>query len=221
MAEYATLTIVAFISLLAGILIGRVLLKRFFQKHKKKAEQEADLILKEAKLSGENIKKDKILEAKEKFLKLRADFEEEATRKKNQIISNENRLKQREQKISQQAESVNRKESDIESLREKLTTQTELATKKREEMERIQSQQVAILEQVANLTADDAREQLIETLKDEAQTKASSLIKEIIEEAKLSATKAAKKWSLKLCSGPQPSMPLKIVFRYSISKVTT
>ncbi len=193
MAENATLAIVALVSLLVGILIGRSLLKRLFQKQKRRIEQESDLILKEAKLLADSIKKDKILEAKEKFLQLKADFEEEATRKKNQIVSNENRLKQREQNISKQAEGVGQKEREIDALREKLATQTELANKKREEMERVQKQQVDILEQVANLTADEAREQLIETLKDEAQTKASSLIKEILEEAKLSATKEAKK----------------------------
>ncbi|WP_425482034.1 ribonuclease Y [Fulvivirga lutimaris] len=156
-------------------------------------ENKAKLIIKEAEISAENIKKDKILEAKEKFLKLKAEFEEEASKKKNLIITNENKIKQREQHISKELEKLNRKQAEVDDLKEKLSLQIEVVDKKKVELDKFNQQKVQILEKIANLTADEAREQLIETLKDEAQSKASSQIKDIIEEAKLTATKEAKK----------------------------
>ena len=176
-----------------GAGVGRLLLIRSIQQRKTKSEEQAQLIIKEANMTAESLKKDKILEAKEKLLKLKTDFEEEVTRKKNQIISNENKLKQREQHLSRQMEKVDRKDQEIESVRENLSTQMELVKKKREEMDKVKEQQVNILEKISNLSADEATEQLIETLRDEAKSKASSYIKDIVEEAKLSATKEAKK----------------------------
>lgn len=106
---------------------------------------------------------------------------------------NENKLKQREQNLSKELEQFKRKEHETQKLQENLNAQLEVIGKRKEDLEKIKEQQVNILEKAANLTADEAREQLIETLKDEAETKASSLIKDIMEEAKLSATKEAKK----------------------------
>ena len=82
------------VGLVIGFLIERLLLKRSISKRVKAADEKKKLIIKEAELTAENIKKDRILEAKEKYLKLKTEFEEEATRRKNQIISNENKLKQ-------------------------------------------------------------------------------------------------------------------------------
>ena len=100
---------------------------------------------------------------------------------------------QREKNLFQQMEQMKRKDRDMEGLREDLTAQLQLVKKKKEEMEKVKDQQVEILERISNLSADEAKEQLVETLKDEAQTKASSMIKDIVEEAKLSAAKEAKK----------------------------
>ncbi len=185
--------ITAVVALIVGIVIGRILLKNAFKQEENKAKEKSSLLIKEAEISAENIKKNKILEAKEKFLKLKAEFEEEANRKKNQIISNEGKLKQREQNFSKQIEKIKRREAELESSTENLNAQMEIISKRKEELEKVKNQQVVILEKIANLTADEAKEQLLETLKDEAQTKASSHIKEIMEEARLSATKEAKK----------------------------
>jgi len=185
--------IIGVVALGAGILIGRSMIAKGNAKKEKELEEKADRIIKEAEIAAENIKKDKILEAKEKFLKLKSEFEEEASRKKNQIITNENKLKQKEQHLSKEFESVKRKEAEIEDLRENLTAQLEVVNKKKVELDKFNQQKVTILEKISNLTADEAREQLIESLKDEAETKASSYIKDILEEAKLSATKDAKK----------------------------
>jgi len=177
----------------AGIIIGRILLKKVFSSEEEKAREQAAIILKEAELKAESIKKDKIIEAKEHFLKLKTEYDEEANRKKNQIIGNENRLRQREQSLSKQFEQNKRKEDELDSLKENLTAQVEIVNKRKAELEKIKQDQVVLLEKVANLSADDARNQLVETLKDEAQTKASIYIKDIMEEAKMTATKQAKK----------------------------
>ena len=185
------------IAVLAGIALGwlvdRFLLKRSIQKKIEAAKEKQALIIKEAELSAENIKKDRILEAKEKYLKLKAEFEEEANRKKNQIIANENKLKQRESNLSKQFEQNKRTEAELESMKENLNAQLEIVKKRKEEFEKLKSQQVATLEKMASLTADEAKEQLVEALKDEARTDASAHIKQIVEEANLTATKEAKK----------------------------
>ncbi len=193
MVSITLLVIIAIVALLAGVFIGRVLLKKAMQSVTKKAREDAELIIKEAELQAESLKKDKILEAKEKFLRLKAEFEDEANKKKNLIISNEQKIKQREQNLSKQMEQLQRKEDELDSLKENLTAQLEIVNKRKTDLEKTKLEQVTALEKIANLSAEEAREQLVEALKEEAQSKASSFIKEILEEAKLTATKEAKK----------------------------
>ncbi|RLC25955.1 MAG: ribonuclease Y [Deltaproteobacteria bacterium] len=188
---YILLSII--ISLAAGIFIGRILLKKLQKKEDEDAENKADLILKEARLQGEAVKNDKILEAKENILKLNSEFETESNRKKNQLISNESKIKQREQNLSKQIEQSKRREDELESMKENISAQMEIINKRKIEFERIKLDQINALEKISNLSIDEASEQLIKALEDEAKTKASSHIKEIIEEAKLTATKEAKK----------------------------
>ncbi|RED92821.1 ribonuclease Y [Marinoscillum furvescens] len=176
-----------------GFGVDRFLLSKSVNKKIKEAEEEKKLILKEAEVTAESIKKDKILEAKEKFLKLKSEFEEESNRKKNQIISNENKLKQRESNLSKQIEQNKRAEAELESMKENLQAQMEIVKRRKEEFEKLKNQQITILEKVSNLTADEAKAQLVETLKDEARTDASAHIKTIMEEANMTATKEAKK----------------------------
>jgi ribonuclease Y len=200
MPDVVVVSIAALLSLGIGIVIGRILLRKVFKKEEVEAQDRAKLIIKEAELTAENIKKDRILEAKEKFLKLKAEFEEEANKKKQILITNENKLKQREQSLIQKEQNIakmleqnKRREAELDSMKENLTEQLDITSKKREEAEKLRSSQVAKLEKIANLTADEARDQLVEALKDEAQTRASSYIKNIVEEARLTATKEAKK----------------------------
>jgi ribonucrease Y len=183
----------ALVALILGVIIGRFLLMKVFKKNEEDAKEKAKLILKEAEIQAESIKKDRILEAKEKFLKLKSEFEEEANKKKNIIIQNENKLKQRESTLSKQLEQNQRKEAELESMKENLTAQLEIVSKRKEEAEKARLSQVARLEKIANLTGDEARSQLIEAMKEEAKSKASSYIKDIVDEAKLTATKEAKK----------------------------
>ena len=181
------------LSLVIGISAGVISYKRKTSKNFQTNQEKAKLILREAEIQGENIKKDRILEAKEKFLKMKQEFEEEANRRKNQIISNEQKIKQREAQLSKELEQIKRKESDLEEDKKDLAVQMEHVKKRKEELDRFNQQKVQILENISKLTADQAKEQMIESLKEEAQTKASSYIKDIMEQAKISATKEAKK----------------------------
>ncbi len=180
-------------ALLLGLALGTFLFKRKSSRRQKELDAKTKLIIKEAEIAAENIKKDKLLEAKEKILKMKSEFEEEANRKKNQIITNEQKIKQREQQISRELEQVKRKEADLAETQQNLAHQLELVKKRKEELDRFNQQKVEILENISKLTAEEAREQLVASLKDEAQTKASSFIKDIMEQAKLSATKEARK----------------------------
>ncbi|MDF9800357.1 ribonuclease Y [Catalinimonas alkaloidigena] len=198
---------VAIGSLGAGIFIGKGLSNKSnldqerklqsreeaVKEKEQKLKEEADFIVREAKINAENIKKEKIYEAKEKYLKLKSDFEEESNRKKNILVTNENKLKQREQHLREQMEKVKTQEAELRTKEEMLESQQELVKKKQSELDKIKQQQVTILEKAASLTAEEAKHQLMESLEAEARTQASAHIKNIIEEAKLSATKEAKK----------------------------
>lgn len=190
-------TIIIVIAVVAGVaiglLIGRALQGKNASKKVKEAEEQSKLILKEAEVTAESIKKDKIHEAKENLFKMRSEFEEESARKKNILLTNEQKLKQKESNLNKQFEQVKRKEDEIDSLKETLANQMEIARQRKDEFEKMQKQQVAILEKAANLPAEEAKTQLMEALKDEARTSASAHIKEIVEEAKMTATKEAKK----------------------------
>jgi ribonuclease Y len=193
MTDLLYIIVTGAVSLVLGMVLGRIVFARINKVEEAKAKDAATLILKEAKVNAEEIKRNKILEAKERFLKLKSEFEEESNRKKNQIISNENKLKQREQNLSKQFEQAKRKEAEADQLKDKLEIQLENINKKKQEIDKFNEQKVNILEKISNLTADEAREQLIETLTNEARTKASAQIKDIVEDAKLTATKQAKK----------------------------
>lgn len=187
------IVIAAIVGVVIGLLIGRSMQGKNASKKVKEAEEQSKLILKEAEVTAESIKKDKIHEAKENLLKMRSEFEEEAARKKNIIITNEQKLKQKEANLNKQFEQAKRKEDELNSLKETLNNQMEIARQRKDEFEKMQKQQVAILEKAANLPAEEAKAQLMEALKDEARTSASAHIKEIVEEAKMTATKEAKK----------------------------
>ena len=182
---------------LGGLGIGTVVAGFFLKgKQAKQEEETKDRIksmLREAELTAETIKKDRILEAKEKYLKLRSEFEEETNNKKNLIISNENKVKQLQQQVAKEQENVKRREAELDSKSENLTAQLQSVQVKKVELERVTNQRIADLEKIASLSREEAREELVSMLTEEAQTKASSMMKDILDEAKLTATKQAKK----------------------------
>ena len=183
----------ALVSVILGFLVGNLIHKRRMSRRKEEIDEKSNLILKEAEIAAENLKKDKILEAKEKILRMRSEFEEEANRKKNQIITNEQKIKQREGTLSKEIENLKRKEGELDDIKTDLSAQLEHVKKRKEELDKFNQQKIQMLENLSKLTADEAREQLVASLKDEAHTKASSFIKDIMEQAKLTATKEAKK----------------------------
>jgi len=192
--EIIVIASIAFtLTVILSLLIGNFLYKRRLKRNVIEAEEKSKMIVKEAELQAENIKKDRIIETKEKLMKMKQEFEEEANRKKNLIIANEQKVKQREAQLNKELEQVKRKEADIDEERQSLAQQHELVKKRKEELDKFNAQKVAVLEGISKLTADQARDQLVESMKEEAQTKASSYIKDIMEQAKLSATKEAKK----------------------------
>ena len=193
MTDLVYILVTGLVALIAGIIIGKIIFAKANKAEEQKAKESASLILKEAKLNAEEVKKEKIFEAKEKFIKLKSEFDEEMNRKKNQIISNENKLKQRDQSLSKQLEQNRRKDTENEALTEKLNIQLDIVNGKKEELDKFNDQKVSILEKISNLSAEEAKDQIVETLQDEARTRASAQIKDIVEEAKLSATKQAKK----------------------------
>lgn len=193
MGDTITLALVAIGAIAIGFFLGRLWMQKLNRKAVQELEEKGKLIIKEAEITAESIKKDKILEAKEKYLKLKSDFEEESNRKKNLIITNENKLKQKEAHLNKIQEKTQRKEAELDSMKENLEAQLEIIKDKKQDLESKVEQKIKALEKVAQLSADEAREQLIETLKDEAESKASALVKDIIDEAKLSGAKEAKK----------------------------
>lgn len=183
----------AAVSAAVGAAIMYFAIKKANKKMEDDAKQRAAEIIKNAEISAENIKKDRILEAKEKYLKLKSEFEDDSNKKKQIILQNEQKIKQREQQLNQMTEQNKRRENELENLRKNLEQQTEVATKRREEAEKMHRSQVEQLERIANLTAEQAKQQLIEAIQADAQTQASAFIKNTIDEAKLTATKEAKK----------------------------
>ena len=159
----------------------------------KMAENKGNTIINEAKKEAEQIKKEKLLQAKEKFLELKSEHEKIINNKNNEITKAENRIKDKENTLSQKLGETNKKEKELEQQKETLTQQKESLQKRQEDLAKSHKKQVEQLEAISKLSAEEAKEQLVEALKDEAKTKALSLIQETIEEAKLTANQEAKK----------------------------
>lgn len=167
--------------------------------HKKAAE-----IVKEAENEAEVIKKEKILQAKEKFLQLKEKHEEVIAEKNSRIAESENRLKQKENSLNQRRDEFKSKFKEFEIskqklnvVRENLSKQLEIVDKKNEELDKLNRQHIEKLENISGLSAEEAKAELIKSLKAEAKTEAMAYINDIIEEAKLTANKEAKKIIIK------------------------
>jgi ribonuclease Y len=186
-------TIAAVVALIIGILLGKVIFAKNTQHKIQEAELQAQKIVSEAQLTAENLKKDRLLEAKEKFLQLKSEHEKEVLQRNQKIADSENRIKQKEQALGQKTEGLQKQMQENEAIKENLNRQMELVAIKRTELEKHQEEHIRRLEKVAALTAEEARHQLIESLKEEARSQALAHIQEIIEDAKLKANKEAKK----------------------------
>jgi ribonuclease Y len=185
--------IIGIAALLFGALLGKLLFAKNTKNQVVEAEQQAKKIIADGQLQAENLKKEKLLEAKEKFVQLKAEHDKEVLQRNQKIIEGESRIKQKEQSINQKDQNLEKQIKDNEAIKETLNRQIEVVNTKRTELEKHQEEHIRRLEKVAGLSAEDAKAQLIESLKQEAQTKAIAIQQEIIEDAKLKANKEARK----------------------------
>ena len=192
------MSIISFvIGITAGFLGGGALAYFLWNKalHSKKSK-----IIAEAQAEGEVIKKDKILQAKEKFLQIKSDHEKYIQEKSADVNERESQLKQKDNQLNQRREELNKKQKEfdtskreVEVIKENLTVQLQRVEHKSEEIEKLHRQHLEKLEQISGLSAEEAKAQLVESLQEEAKSQAVSYINEIMEEAKLTANKEAKK----------------------------
>lgn len=178
------------IGILIGAALGIALAYTLLKNQLTKAGREA---LKKAEEDGELLKKEKILQAKEKFLQLKSDYEKTVNERNQQLSSAENRIKQKESTLSQKMEDLNRKTTENAALKDNLTKQLQAAAQKQKELDEQTNIQKARLESIAELTSEQAKEQLIELMRDEAKADAMVMIKDIVDEAKNTANLEAKK----------------------------
>lgn len=184
------IAIAGLVALLLGLVIGYFAAQTII---KKVTKEKTDRLLKDAEAEGEVIKKDKILQAKEKFLQLKAEHEKMVNERNKALSDAENRIKQKETTLSQKIEQNSRQQAELDKKANKLEAQTEIVEKKKDDLEKLHKQQVQQLETIAGMTAEEAKNQLVEALKAEARTEAMGSIQTMVEEAKLSANKEAKR----------------------------
>jgi ribonuclease Y len=175
---------------ISGFLVGGLLSYFIFQLALK---NKSERIIREAQAEAEVIRKDKILQAKEKFLQLKAEHENVINERNSKLAVRENAFKQKESSLSIKYEEVQRKSSDLDAIKENLSFQLDVVEKKKDELEKSRKQQLEQLEKISGLSREEAMAQLTESLKDEARHEAMTTINEIVEEAKMTANKEAKK----------------------------
>jgi ribonuclease Y len=156
-------------------------------------KKKKETIIREAETEGEAQKRDKMLQAKEKFLQLKTEHEKYINEKNIKINSTENRLNQKEMLLSQKIEEQQRARNELEAMRENMNVQLSLLDKRSEEFDKLHKQQVEQLETISGLSAEEARNQLVDSLREEAKTQAISYVNEIMAEAKMTAAREAKK----------------------------
>ena len=185
--------IIGVVGLALGIVIGRILLAKVFKKEELQAEERAKEIISEAREKGETIKEKRILEAKEKYLSIKSEFDNKAEQRKRKILESEDRIKKKEAELNRKKQEVDKRDGQLVAVRGTLTEQMELVSIKKEELEKTHREHVNKLEKISQLSAEEAKKELVESLKEEARTLAMSEIKEIRDDAKMKANKEAKK----------------------------
>jgi ribonucrease Y len=190
-------TIIAVVVAIGALIIGIFLGKIIFAKNTKQQVDDADALAKktieDAKTLAETLKEKKILEAKEHFLQLKSTHEKEVTQRNQKIVENENKIKQQQQQLNDKTSALQRQVQENEALKENLENQTKAFNIKRAELDKHHEEHVKRLEKVAGLSAEQAKIELMEVVKEEARTRAMAHVKDIMEEAKINATKEAKK----------------------------
>ncbi|AYD46218.1 ribonuclease Y [Arachidicoccus soli] len=185
--------VVAIVGVVIGIIVGKFVFAKDTKKQITDAESQAQSIIKEAQLHAETIKKEKQLEAKEKFVQLKSEHDKEIFERNKKIGDIENKIKQKENTINQKENTLDKQLKENNLIKENLNKQIEVVNQKRTELEKHQEEHIRRLEKISNLSSEEAKSQLIESLKNEAKTQALSLQQDIIEDAKQKANKEARK----------------------------
>jgi ribonuclease Y len=191
--EQVIYIIIGVVGLVLGIVLGKIIFSKNTKKQLEEANQSAQKTIADAKIQAETLKKEKLLEAKERFVQLKAEHDKEVFQRNQKLSESENRIKQREQAIHQKDQAIEKIIKENESIKETLNRQIEVVNIKRTELEKHQEEHIRRLEKVAGLSANEAKSQLIESLKQEAHSQALLIQQEIIDEAKLKANKEARK----------------------------
>jgi ribonuclease Y len=157
--------IIGAVALVIGVVLGKIVFAKNTKKQVEEAEQQSKLILKEAELRAENLKKEKELDAKEKFVQMKAAHDKDVMQRNQKILDSENRIKQKEQGINQKEGNLDKQVKENEAIKETLNRQIEVVNSKRTELEKHQEEHIRRLEKVAGLSAEDAKAQLIDSLK--------------------------------------------------------
>jgi ribonucrease Y len=183
-------TLYVLIAALSGVALGGLITWFVFNNMLKSKK---DSILEEAVKEGETLKEKKILQAKEKFLEMKNQHENETREKNKRIQQTEDKLKSRERELAQQIENSKRKEKDLDGHKDNLNKQIESNQRKAQELEKNNQKVITLLQEMAGMSADTAKAQLMEQLKEDARNQAASQIQSIVDEAKLKANQEAKK----------------------------
>jgi len=185
--------IIAVAAILIGIFLGKAIFAKNTQRLVDDAEALAKKTIEDAKTLAETLKEKKLLEAKEQFLQLKSAHDKEVSTRNQKLVESENKIKQQQQAVNDKTQQIQRSLQENEQLKETLERQQEAMNKKRAEMDRHYEESIKRLEKVSNLSAEQAKAELVELVKEEARTRAMAHVKEIMEEAKQNATKEAKK----------------------------
>jgi ribonuclease Y len=199
--------VAAIVALVVGIVVGKMIFakntkkdieeaeeaKRRAEEITKKADAQAQRTVSDATTLADTIKEKKLLEAKEHWSQLKSTHEKEVTQRSQKVVEAENKIKQQEQALKDKTAAVQRQVQENEALKEALERQTEVSNIKRAELDRQHEEHLKRLEKVAGLSAEQAKTELMEVVKEEARTRAMAHVKDIMEEAKINATKEAKK----------------------------
>ena len=200
--------IIPIIGSIVGVILGFVIAK-FLEKNKssqiinrakkeatnilKESKTNANVILKEAKIEADGLKQDKILQAKEKFIELKSEHEKHIQRRESKVLDAEKRIREKESRVSQQLDKNKKLNTSLEEKEADFDYKLSFVDKKKTEMEKLHKQQVKQLEVLSGLSAEDAKAELVKSLKDEAKTDAMSFIQDSVEEAKLTAQQEARR----------------------------
>jgi len=181
------------VGLIIGFVIAKLLEKSKGSMLINDAKKQSATLLKEAKIDAEALKKDKVLQAKEKFIELKAEHEKVILSRDKKVSDAEKRIREKESKVSQALDKNTKLNKALEAKKADYDYRIEFIDKKRKETEKMHKRQVEQLEVISGLSAEDAKKELVESLKEEAKTNAMAIIQETVEEAKLTAQQEAKK----------------------------